>query len=265
MEITTVVTNDAINFGIPSRMGVRTFVVQNHDVDSWRTKVHKFFDTRWVQTTLMSLLCLDILIIFVELFLMSIFPECKAVVENCVACCPGSEIEDNQNERWLTEDICEGGYNSNEGNAACDEHKYPTVHAIENVLFWCTISILVIFLVENLVEIAALGVCKYFKQVFLAVDFAVVLISLVFELISRFDDHLKILQYGVVLIFFRIWRFVRVGHGIAEVASELTAGHFESLVEYAKECEKKLEEHTISKPEKTKEVADLMENHHNED
>ena len=68
-----------------------------------------------------------------------------------------------------------------------------------------------LFLVENLVEMAALGVHTYFKQIFLAVDFAVVLISLVLELCF----HLMNSQFAELvglLVLFRIWRFVRIGH-----------------------------------------------------
>ena len=68
-----------------------------------------------------------------------------------------------------------------------------------------------IFFVENLVEMAALGVVKFFTQLFLVGDFLIVTISLVFEVVfhlmkSKFQD------IAAILVLFRLWRFVRVGH-----------------------------------------------------
>jgi len=68
-----------------------------------------------------------------------------------------------------------------------------------------------IFLIENLVEMAALGIRKFASQIFLVGDFSVVLISLVLEIVfhtmkSKFQEVVEL------LVFFRLWRFVRIGH-----------------------------------------------------
>ena len=68
-----------------------------------------------------------------------------------------------------------------------------------------------IFLLENLAEVAALGMINFFKQLFLALDFLVVLVSLVFELVFHFNKNYfeKVVE---ILVLFRVWRFVRIGH-----------------------------------------------------
>ena len=66
-------------------------------------------------------------------------------------------------------------------------------------------------MVENLVEMAALGVRTFFKQIFLAADFVVVLVSLVLELVFHLM-HSQLAEIASLLVLFRIWRFVRIGH-----------------------------------------------------
>lgn len=264
-----------INFGIPSRKAVTSLAEGNHGDDSWIRRAHKFFDQKWVQLTLIGLLCLDILIIFIELFLMSEYPSCRLLERDCVACCP--ESEGDHDERWLADsmsseghgtddhhahDICDAaksGYDST-GIAACDSHRWQFVHITEEFLFYCTISILVIFLIENLVEMAALGVRKFASQIFLVLDFLVVLISLVLEILFHIMKS-NFQEVVAMLVFFRLWRFIRIGHGLLEVSSEMTSKEYEPLFVYIKECEKKLKEQNISIPEKDDDVTKLIEGH----
>jgi len=269
-----------INFGIPSRRAVTNLAVGNHGSNSWIIKAHNFFDQKWVQFTLIGLLLLDILIIFIELFLMSEYPSCRLVKRDCLACCPGSENGGNHTKRWLAESKSSEGHGTDDhhdygicnattpgyeltGISGCDSHKWAAVHVVEEVLFYCTISILVIFLIENLVEMAALGIRKFASQIFLVGDFSVVLISLVLEIVfhtmkSKFQEVVEL------LVFFRLWRFVRIGHGLLEVSSEMTSKEYEPLFEYIEECEKKLKEQNISIPEKTDDVTKLIEGHIND-
>ena len=140
-----------INFGIPSRKSVFTFVAGSHGDNSWQVKIHKFLDQKWVEYTLIGLLCLDIIIIFTELFLQTHYPLCQYVTRDCMACCPSSDSEADHNgednpNRWLAgddhhESYCDAGYDMT-GEAACDDHKYESVHAAEETLFYCTVIIL---------------------------------------------------------------------------------------------------------------------------
>ena len=143
------VTKDGVNFGIPSRMSVQAFASNTFGDDSWKTNALHFIHQKSVQIILMTLLCLDILIIFIELFLMSEYPSCHLIERDCIACCSGGDDDAKQNRRWLSEggddvheDICQAGYDQT-GEAGCDRHKWQTVHTIEEVLFYLTVSILV--------------------------------------------------------------------------------------------------------------------------
>merc|ERR1712084_29279 len=71
--------------------------------DDWRTSTLNFIHQKPVQIFLMSLLILDIIIIFVELFLMIEFPICKLVTRDCIACCGEEEHDggDGHFRRWL--------------------------------------------------------------------------------------------------------------------------------------------------------------------
>lgn len=68
-----------------------------------------------------------------------------------------------------------------------------------------------IFLIENLVEMAALGVRKFASQIFLVLDFLVVLISLVLEILFHIMKS-NFQEVVAMLVFFRLWRFIRIGH-----------------------------------------------------
>ena len=142
-----------------------------------------------------------------------------------------------------------------------------------------------IFLVENLVEMAALGPKTFFKQVFLALDFVVVLISFVLEIILKVY-YKELAEIIGILVIFRIWRFVRIGHvsclvfnnsklfiiacinpfyyivickqGIIEVTSELTNEYYYPLIKYAMACEAQLTNNNIEKPKKTEHVSDII-------
>jgi len=256
-----------VNLGIPSKKATSMYALKKHSHDSWKIKAHKFFEQKWVEYTLMGLLCLDILIIFTELFLMAEYPACKFIERDCISCCPadGDYHDGDDHERWLAEahghgSFCYAGYDET-GVASCDPHKHETVHTIEIVLFNTTVVILGIFLVENLVEMAALGPMKFFTQVFLVLDFTVVFLSFVLELVFHYLKHNFSEKATQMLIFFRIWRFIRIGHGIVEVAGELTSKQFECLFDYIKELENKLEENQVQRPERNEDVQHLIEGH----
>mmetsp|Transcript_15411 Transcript_15411/g.31605 ORF Transcript_15411/g.31605 Transcript_15411/m.31605 type:complete len:280 (+) Transcript_15411:201-1040(+) len=258
------ITDRRIHYGVLKRASVADFAVETHGSNNWKTKVHAFMDRSSVQIILHSLLILDVLIIFAELFLMSEYPSCRLVERDCQACCPKSHDDDaHGNERWLeggdyhSEEICESGYEST-GSAACDSHKYETVHIIEACFFYCTVTILVIFLIENIIEMIVLGPMNYFRQVFLVFDLFVVVVSLTLELVLHQlkKNYAEVIS---ILVLFRLWRFVRIGHGIVEVASEVAHKQYDPLLEYVRECEKKLDANNITKPESSRKVQELMD------
>lgn len=131
----------SVNYGIPSRKSVHDFVILEHGPDSWRVKIHEFLEQKWVEWALLGLLCLDIIIIFTEMFLMTEYPYCGIVERDCLACCPYEKDAGDAANRWLAESYCDAGYDVT-GFASCDDHKWAGVHKIETVLFSCTIIIL---------------------------------------------------------------------------------------------------------------------------
>lgn len=233
--------NKPINMNIPTNTQIKDHVEDKHGIDSWKMKTLNFLHQHHVQTIFMVLLILDVLFLFVEMFLMSLFPMCNIVMTNCHACCPTStevaaEKAEEDEHRFLLRllaggggdgyhhDLCEQGFvdsgthenllnestmdDISSGYPACDHHKFSTVHLVENILFFGTITILSLFLLENLIECIAMGPLVFFKQIFLALDFFIVFVSLTLEL--WFHYHNEALQSVVgVLILIRVWRFVR--------------------------------------------------------
>lgn len=266
----TKIQKENFNFGIPSRASVVNTTAELRSHESWRKRTLDFLHKKWVQDVFMSLLILDILIIFTELFLMIEFPTCRLVTRDCISCCGEEDHGDEEHfRRWLASSdgghgddhqTCPSAYTPT-GVPGCDSHKYATIHTIENVLFYITVAILALFLIENLVEMAALGPCVFFKQIFLAADFFVVLISLVLELTFK---HLKsdLAELVGILVLFRIWRFIRIGHGIIEITSELTNEYYDPLIQYAKKCEEKLKDSNVELPERSEAVEEQMKTHH---
>jgi hypothetical protein len=164
-----------MNYGIPSVAVIGDHVEEVHGESSWRAKVIHFVHQRWLQRVMLALLCLDVIIIFTELFLLSLYPSCDLVVRDCISCCPydgeaGAHSDPSHSAiRWLAGDdnkheaLCEPGYDEYRGHPSCDSHKWHGVHTTEEVLFWGTITILSLFFLENLSEMMALTPCTYFK------------------------------------------------------------------------------------------------------
>ena len=133
------------NLGIPSLESIRDVALHMHGKDNWRTRTLHFLHKKWVQTTLMSLLILDVLIIFTELILLTSFPPCTTIKRDCVPCCIEEENRYGFN-RLLAGDsshgVCPTGYEDQTGLPGCDDHKYHRIHLTEDILFVITVVIL---------------------------------------------------------------------------------------------------------------------------
>ena len=139
----TIRTN--VNFGIPSRLSVVKFANDRHGEDAWRVKVHNFIGQKWFQATLTILLVLDVIIVFTEVLLDKQYPPCYTITRDCIACCPVTEIEGDQSERWLADDdynFCENPEYKATGDPACDEYRHKAAKMAKEVLFWMTVVIL---------------------------------------------------------------------------------------------------------------------------
>jgi hypothetical protein len=268
-----VVVSTKANMGIPSRGSVKIHRKENHHEESLIYKLHHFFSSHTCHLALNALLMIDVLIIFAELFIMAEYPKCHIIERSCKACCSiggggdyDADYPDDADadgvERWLAGGgggTCKDGYDEI-GEAICKETPAGWVYTKET-LFWITISILLIFLFEAFVEMATLGKL-YWKQVFLVLDFAVVSISLALELFFHFAaSGLDLEEIVALLILIRLWRFVRIGHGVVEVASEITSTAYEPLFHYIAKLEKDLAVHGHALPEKPHKVRELIEGH----
>jgi len=239
-----------MKFQVPTNEEAHETGEDKHGEDTWRNRVLHFLHSQNVQRAIMVLLFLDIIILVVEIFLVGYFPPCNVIERDCIACCPSQK----SGERFLAsssnyESVCEAGFDRYSGHGACDGAKYHTVHIVEEVLFWCTISILAIFCLEIHAEAIALGATAFFSEFFYLFDYVIVVVSITLELIFHFDSKLGLSSMVGLIIFARLWRFVRIGHAIVEISSEVTHQSYDELLEYTEKLEMKLKEHQLSLPE----------------
>ena len=256
---------DNINFGIPSHEGAKDHLRDEYGHESWRYHAMHFLHSTKVQIFLMVLLLLDVLVLFVETFLLGSFPDCSTITRDAISCCPVTNtsvhIEDGEQGshlfRWLQnshhEGLCqEGAEPLWDYDAGCDSHKWSTVHRAEEFLFGITVAILSTFLLELTVSIVALKPQIFFRQFFYLMDFVVVSVSLALELTFHFLHEDTLQSLSGLLIAARIWRFIRVGHGIVEVTHIASSKAFHTLLDYTEELEELLRDHDIAVPESQK-------------
>lgn len=247
---------DNLTWGMPSNHVVNQHVQEEEGEDSWQYKIVKVLHGRRMQMFLAFLLLLDVVILFTELALLTLFPSCNLVERDGISCCPLNEDLINNEVRWLAGSDASSDYYScaaglepmKDYEATCDSHKWHTVHVIEDVLICVTISILTVFFIELNALMIAITPGIYFRQMFYALDYFIVTISLGLEVMffSLGDDALASLV-GLVIVG-RLWRFVRIGHGIVEIAEEMA--HEQHLQEqvYTTELEDLLQQHGIPLP-----------------
>jgi len=220
------------------------------------------------------LLLLDVLIVFVELFVDAEFPACAMIQRDAVNCCPacmsGRMLDDAGDlggfARMLSASGSGSGSGSSSGSSSgsgsgsgghsicaaglvaatdnsrvgCDPHLYPAVHVLHEVLFYISVAILGVFEVELLSLVAALDV-RFFLNPFYTVDLIVVTLSLVLEIwlhsIVNSGSSIDVTHF---LIIMRVWRMARVGHGIATSSHELAEKKIIALEHALKKLEQEL-------------------------
>ncbi len=216
-----------------------------HGQDSWRSKILNFIHTKRVQYTLAGLLVMDVLILFLELAIEAYSPSCDYVEKNGISCCPPSDYSDYESESYS----CHHGLPLLEYPTTCDSEKLRHIELAEIFLFYCTVTILGIFMLELLTLVVVLGPREFFGHIFHTLDFIVVSVSLALELSFSMNGDAILEAVTGVLIFGRFWRFLRIGHGIFETAKEVINEKVERVVEYTEELEHLLQQHGIPLPE----------------
>jgi hypothetical protein len=160
--------------------------------------------------------------------------------------------------RFLTESsaFCPSNWSAHPSfPATCNPNKWHAVHSVENMLFAVTICILTIFLTELTASMLALTPSVFFRQFFFVLDFVIILVSLVLELTFHIVGDDAIYEYVAgILIVGRIWRFVRIGHGIMEITNEMAHREYSDLLAYAEELQDRLRRQNIAYPPMTEYV-----------
>jgi hypothetical protein len=243
-------------FVMPTREFENDVAVERHGGDSWKTKAVQFIHTKPVQFTLIALLLIDVIVLFIEMFISASFPSCSSVEEDGISCCPATE---EQAVRWLSEatandaheqhNLCESPFLSTTYPVACDEHKYPGLHTAHVVLRAISISILTVFLVELSVLMIAIGVRHFFHKFYYVLDLFVISFSLILEILFVLTNNNQAADLAGLLIIARLWRFVRIGHGIFSSTAEVAKQQLEILVEYTSKCEQLLRDNGVDLPE----------------
>ena len=115
----------SVAFHVPAKEQAREHVKETHGEEGWKHKLITLLHQRQVQILMMALLILDVIILFVEIFLQAYYPPCYIIERDCLSCCE----KDQQHGRFLggSSEVCGTGFVSSE-NAGCDEKKYHEIH-----------------------------------------------------------------------------------------------------------------------------------------
>ncbi|CAG2109349.1 unnamed protein product [Medioppia subpectinata] len=100
-------------------------------------------------------------------------------------------------------------YNTTHTRDISEYHK--TAHSISEVLQYISIAILVIFTIEIVLKVFAFR-CEFFKNPFELFDAIIVITSLGLDII--FSQNADMKRYISLMIVLRLWRVIRVVHGI---------------------------------------------------
>lgn len=219
----------------------KEIVLEKHTANSWQYRAVDIIQSHKVQVALVVLLVLDVLIVMTEVFLDAEYPPCSKVERDAISCMNASyaaDATDASHHRRLGggggHALCPEGSVESGFAPACDSHKWATVHEAHTALLWLSVAVLGIFFVELSILVVALGAAFIRNRLYM-LDFFVVTLSLVLEItISQMGEDALAALVGLI-IFARMWRFVRIAHGLATTTHELGGGHGEHDVDIADE------------------------------
>lgn len=178
---------------------------QHYGPGTWQCRMLRFIHSHKVQATLLFLLGVEVIGLFVAIFLNLEYPACFIIERSCIGVNTSSLELDG---------AC---------SAACVHHK--DVEAAEFGLEILSLVILSIFELELICLMLLLG-RMFFHNAAYILDFVIVTITI--GLIASVQTEVERNVSGL-LIFTRTWRFVRVGHGIFTEAMELEEHSIETL------------------------------------
>ena len=185
-------------------------------------------------------------IILCESALDAFFPLSQLVVRDAISCCPPesgyvSSAAKEEGHRFLggggSTEICAYPLEETDYKAGYDYSKYPGIHVAHTALYSITLVILSSFLLELLALVYLLGPKQFFKQVTYVVDLVIVAMSLSLEILLKHASKEVLSVIPGILIIFRVWRFVRIGHGLVASTYELQQHKLHLAVSYIEELE----------------------------
>lgn len=192
---------------------------------------------------------------------------CEQVVQNAISCCPDSShdgaddgadaphpaeavlrILTQEGDHSLGHDLCATPLTETGYEVGCDPNQHPGAQLAHEILFWVTIGILGTFLVELLASAILLG-GAFFRRFFYVLDALVVAASLSLELVFRFLSIAPSALPGM-LVLFRAWRFVRIGHGLTASAREAQEREVRLAAQHLEKLEKRMKLRGLDVPER---------------
>ena len=192
------------------------------EIPSWRKRILDIVFSKSMDIFLACLIVLDVIMAFTELFIMAEYPSCDIIEKYAISCCPSESsnfLGSSKLGRALgltSDNLCEKGIEYRDYDATCDEDDYPKGVEIANtIIFALGMVILTIFIVEQLLILIALGARKFFGNMFLVLDFVIIMMSILELIVFSLEGHLK-QSLSAFMMIFRMWRFVRIGGGIAK-------------------------------------------------
>eukprot|EP00808_Paulinella_micropora_P026465 g50117.t1 len=197
---------------------------------AWRQPLCDFLYSRAVEHAVLLLLLCDVLIVIIELVLIDV--KFHQLAKSCnVTSLEAPSAEDvHAHGRRLLLSAAEG-----------EHHEESTIARFEHVLHILGLTIVVIFAVEVLLHIIAVGPLDFFtsqaqddefpsqqennkktghrrRVLFWHVfDFFIVYGSLTLEFYYYFTTQGMEVGYGELLVLLRLWRVIRIGHGLVTV------------------------------------------------
>jgi hypothetical protein len=218
----------------------------SHGDDSWQARVLHLLHSNKVKFTLLGLLVLDVFILFIELAVAAFFPTCTTVEKTAISCGP---LESNTTTFHEYSYSCDKGFPNLAYPATCDPEKRHVVDIVEDTLFGVTVFILGVFFVELTTVMLLLGPCTFIKDWLHAIDYVVVCVSLGLEIAFQVESDAVLQAIIGLLIFGRLWRFIRIGHGVYEASKQVLHDKLEKVLLYLEQLENLLEMHGIALPE----------------
>lgn len=204
---------------------------------SWQAKVVRILESQDVQIGLIVLLLLDVIFIFMELFIEAEYPTCRTMSQRAVSCCAAPLLKSRQlGDHFVVHDEenkklahqmghfaeCPSPFLAAPASNGLQCLNSDWAHAMHDWLTLGSLCILSVFALELLALLAALG--RFFLRSWAYIlDFAIISSSLSIMLYvylarghARSEGDVLALEelQGFIMVA-RCWRFVRVGHGIA--------------------------------------------------